>query len=59
MLILSIQSTRVRAQIQNGERSMDVPSTVYKYITLHHLYQKSPSKEKTEKPAKIPNGKLE
>lgn len=36
------QSTRVRAQIQNGERVEDIPDSVYKYIKLHHLYQKEP-----------------
>ncbi|PNP54981.1 hypothetical protein THARTR1_04670 [Trichoderma harzianum] len=41
-IINEVSSTRVRAQIQNGERVEDIPDSVYKYIKLHHLYQKEP-----------------
>lgn len=33
-----ISSTKVRAQIQNREHSMDIPGAVFKYIKLHRLY---------------------
>lgn len=33
-----ISSTKVRAQIQNREQSMDIPGAVFKYIKLHRLY---------------------
>lgn len=33
-----ISSTKVRAQIQNREQSMDIPGSVFKYIKLHRLY---------------------
>ncbi|KAK4063421.1 uncharacterized protein Triagg1_9441 [Trichoderma aggressivum f. europaeum] len=42
-IINEVSSTRVRAQIQNGERVEDIPDSVYKYIRLHHLYQKEPT----------------
>lgn len=41
-IINEVSSTRVRAQIQNGERVEDIPDSVYKYIKLHRLYQKEP-----------------
>ncbi|UKZ93972.1 uncharacterized protein TrAFT101_008871 [Trichoderma asperellum] len=49
-----VSSTRVRAQIQNGERVDDIPDSVHKYIKLHHLYQKQPTSNGT--PIEIPNG---
>ncbi|KAM3496989.1 hypothetical protein MY10362_009643 [Beauveria mimosiformis] len=33
-----VSSTKVRAQIQNREQSMDIPGAVFKYIKLHRLY---------------------
>lgn len=33
-----VSSTKVRAQIRNGEGVLDIPKTVFKYIKLHHLY---------------------
>lgn len=33
-----ISSTKVRAQIQNREQSMDIPGAVFKYIKTHRLY---------------------
>ncbi|KAL7949019.1 hypothetical protein V8C42DRAFT_312994 [Trichoderma barbatum] len=53
-IINEVSSTRVRAQIQNGERVEDIPDSVYKYIKLHHLYQKQPATN--GKPAEITNG---
>jgi nicotinamide mononucleotide adenylyltransferase len=53
-LTLMDQSTRVRAQIQNGERVEDIPDSVYKYIRLHRLYQKEPTTN--GRPAELTNG---
>lgn len=36
-----VSSTRVRAQIQSGEFSEDIPRSVFEYIKLHRLYQKA------------------
>ena len=33
-----VSSTKVRAQIQNREQSIDIPGAVFKYIKLHRLY---------------------
>ncbi|KAL7913773.1 hypothetical protein GGI35DRAFT_224540 [Trichoderma velutinum] len=53
-IINEVSSTRVRAQIQNGERVEDIPDSVYKYIKLHHLYQKQPTTN--GRPTEITNG---
>ncbi|KAL7936750.1 hypothetical protein V8C35DRAFT_320979 [Trichoderma chlorosporum] len=53
-IINEVSSTRVRAQIQNGERVEDIPDSVYKYIKLHRLYQQAPTTN--GKPAEITNG---
>ncbi|KAL7797610.1 hypothetical protein V8C37DRAFT_282158 [Trichoderma ceciliae] len=56
-IINEVSSTRVRAQIQNGERVEDIPDSVYKYIKLHRLYQKEPTTN--GKPVEITNGKTD
>ncbi|KAH6611148.1 nicotinamide-nucleotide adenylyltransferase 2 [Trichoderma cornu-damae] len=53
-IINEVSSTRVRAQIQNGERVEDIPNSVYKYIKLHHLYQREPTTN--GQPAETTNG---
>ncbi|RFU72459.1 nicotinamide-nucleotide adenylyltransferase 2 [Trichoderma arundinaceum] len=56
-IVNEVSSTRVRAQIQNGERVEDIPDSVYKYIKLHHLYQKKPTTNGN--PVEITNGKTD
>lgn len=34
-----VSSTKIRAQLQNGETVLDLPKPVYEYIKLHRLYQ--------------------
>lgn len=53
-ILNEVSSTRVRAQIQNGERVEDIPDSVYKYIRLHRLYQKEPTTN--GRPAELTNG---
>lgn len=43
-----VSSTRVRAQIQNGEQVLDIPKRVYEYIREHGLYQKTPNVPSSE-----------
>jgi nicotinamide mononucleotide adenylyltransferase len=44
-----VSSTKVRAQLRNGENAMDLPKSVFEYIKLHRLYEdvvaSTPAKE--------------
>ena len=45
-----VSSTKVRAQIRNGESAMDLSTSVLDYIKRHHLYaETTPAKEEPEK----------
>jgi nicotinamide mononucleotide adenylyltransferase len=40
-----VSSTKVRAQIRNGESAMDLSKSVLDYIKRHHLYAETPATE--------------
>lgn len=40
-----VSSTKVRAQLQNGEIALDLPKSVFEYIKLHRLYQNATIKD--------------
>lgn len=49
-----VSSTKIRAQLRNGERALDLPESVFDYIRSHGLYQEGLLADKIPKDA--PNG---
>lgn len=43
-----VSSTKIRAQLRNGERAIDLPESVFDYIKKHNLYQEPPATAKDQ-----------